>query len=242
MKTMVFHLISVFLVFSAVQGENVAPGISENLYCEGCIATVKELIKLTSKKTNDPKDLVIAEALEKVCKPLHFVSYDYSPPKTVKACNLLLEKHEDDIEAAFVKKAKKELEQEICYKISNACTNVDRSIKPKDSADIDLTTNGETRKVQKEFEFNAQSGTVEAKAKTLSKKDKKSKKPKKKPSSKKETQKDKKIVKTSKQNDPGVFNVDINDPDALEKVLAQVKEAAANHQKEAKHQENKDEL
>ena len=49
-----------------------------------------ELAKMTSKKSSDPRDLIITEALENICKPYNFVNYDFSPPKTVKACQLLL--------------------------------------------------------------------------------------------------------------------------------------------------------
>ncbi len=71
------------------------------------------------------------------------------------------------------------------------------------------------------------SGEPVESAKTLSKKDKKSKKPKK--SSKKQAPKEK---KATKKGGAEVFNVDINDPDSMQKVLAQIKEVTANHQKE----------
>ncbi len=132
-----------------------------------------------------------------------------------------IERHEDEIETAFARKTSKDFENEVCFKISNACTNVDRSKKAKDVSDIDLTTDGKTKKVQKEVKIDAQTGT----AKTLSKKDKKAKKVKK--QAKKE-----KPMEQIKKAGGDVFQVDINDPDSMSKVLAQIKQVTEDHKKD----------
>ena len=61
------------------------------MHCQ-CHLIFAELMKMLKKKTSDPKDLVITEAMENICKPYNFVEYHFSPPKTVKACELLLGK------------------------------------------------------------------------------------------------------------------------------------------------------
>ena len=72
------------------------------------------------------RDLAVVEAMEKICTNANFVTYQYSPPKTVKACNALMEEHEDDIENALRKNVEN-LDQVICHEISEACKGVDVS-------------------------------------------------------------------------------------------------------------------
>jgi len=211
--------------------KDVATGVSEKLYCEGCIATVKELMKLLNKRTSDPKDLVITEALENVCKPYNFVEYQYSPPKTVKACQLLLERHEEEIESLLAKNIK-DIESHICYDMSKACLNVDRSEKPETPDGVDVSINGDTKRSEIVYEMDPKTGEakrskeqVKKEPKTLSKKDRKPK------ASKKEKKRNKNV--DEKKKDPvDFFQLDVNDPDSVNKVLAQIKEATEDHSKE----------
>lgn len=51
-----------------------------------------ELQRKLPQNLKGSRDLAVIEALEKICVAKHFVTYTYSPPKTVKACKLLLGK------------------------------------------------------------------------------------------------------------------------------------------------------
>lgn len=51
-----------------------------------------ELQKMVSKRhlTAGNRESKIMDMIEKICMPQNFVEYDYSPPKSQKACELLL--------------------------------------------------------------------------------------------------------------------------------------------------------
>lgn len=109
--------------------------VDPHLYCAGCQATLKEISK---KLSGTPaKESHVMEAMENICTPENFVSYEYSPPRSIRACRALMDEHEDAIEKAFTQR-KQNMEQYICYEISKACEGVDMSGKTQTS-DIDLT-------------------------------------------------------------------------------------------------------
>ena len=49
-----------------------------------------ELDKLLAKKSSDPRELQVVEAMEDVCQAKYFSKYHYSPPTTIKACKFLI--------------------------------------------------------------------------------------------------------------------------------------------------------
>lgn len=51
-----------------------------------------ELDKLLAKKSSDPRELQVVEAMENICQVKYFSTYDYSPPTTIKACKFLIGK------------------------------------------------------------------------------------------------------------------------------------------------------
>lgn len=51
-----------------------------------------ELDKLLAKKSSDPRELQVVEAMENICQTKYFSTYDYSPPTTIKACKFLIGK------------------------------------------------------------------------------------------------------------------------------------------------------
>lgn len=218
-------VLCMMVVFIKEAKSKLPSGISQHQYCAGCIATMKELVKRLSKRrlTGANREAKIVELLESICSPPHFVEYDYSPPKTVAACKLLLENHEEDIEISLTKD-RKDIEQYICHTLSGACEGVDMDDKkkPKDLADIDLTSNdGNSVKIDPSDPKFTKKGN-ENNGKTLSKKDKKkTKKPKKKSTNGKQKQEKKEEKKKGSAFDQ--LKVDINDPAAMEKVMEQIK-------------------
>ena len=51
-----------------------------------------ELIKLLAKKSSDPRELQVVEAMENICQAKYFSTYEYSPPTTIKACKFIIGK------------------------------------------------------------------------------------------------------------------------------------------------------
>ncbi|CAH3137260.1 unnamed protein product [Pocillopora meandrina] len=128
-------------------GVKLPSDMSQGIFCEGCSAVMKELDKLLEKKSSDPRELQVVEAMEDICQTKYFSKYDYSPPTTVKACRFLIEKYEEDIEKLLMDKVDN-TEQEVCYKLTKACEGVDRSKKEKES--LDYRFNNQPQQVKTE--------------------------------------------------------------------------------------------
>ena len=145
---------------------------------------------------------------------------------------LAIERHEEEIEGVLAKMPK-DVENVVCYDMSKACVNVDRSENSKTKPeDVDVTINGDAKKAEVVYDMDPKTGkakktkeNTEKEPKTLSKKDKKSKKVK----------KDKKKEKKSEEKKKAPIDylqLDLNDPDSMNKVMAQIKEATEEHTKE----------
>lgn len=224
-------------------------GMSQHQYCHGCMATIKELARKLPQNLKGSRDLAVVEALEKICTPANFVSYHYSPPKTVKACKLLLESNEDEIETILMKKGDIDVVAHICNEISGACDGVDLSKDDRDAkfSDIDLTKDGDGT-TTKSVKIDPSSGEVvkEEKnaGKTLSKPSKK-KKQKKSKKQKGETgkpaqKKDDSAASTGGKKKGAIhnLNIDINDPDSVKRVMEQINKISGKYNSEG----DKDEL
>ena len=112
--------------------------------------------------------------------------------------------------------------------MSKACVNVDRSKKAKELEEVDVSINGDAKKSEVVYEMDPNTGRakkskdekIKKEPKTLSKKDKKSSRTKKEKSRKVE----------DKKKDPVDFlQVDLNDPDSMNRVMAQIKQATQEH-------------
>ena len=153
----------------------------------------------------------------------------------VLMCLLILERHEEEIEGALAK-GSKDFENRICYDISRACVDVDRSKKSEEPEEVDVSINGNAKKSEVVYEMDPKTGKakkskdeIQKEPKTLSKKDKKSKKVKK---GKDKESPDKKKVEDKTKGSVDFMQLDLNDPDSMYKVLAQIKEATTEHTKE----------
>lgn len=253
MKVISVAFAAMAVILGLVQCKDKLPtGMSQHQYCLGCIATVKELEKAISKRhlTDRNRESKIMEIMENICKPPNFVEYEYSPPKTVKACEYLLENHEEDLESALVKQMKN-VENLICYEYSKACEGIDPTKKNKDSkmADIDLSGSDGEEVVSKTVKVDPTGGGVildgEEKSAQAKKNEGKtlSKKSKKKTDKKKKAKKSKSDSKKPNSGKPkgaiNHINVDINDPDSLAKITQRIQEMTGQPVGE---NNNKDEL
>jgi len=66
----------------------------------------------------------VMELLDDFCDQDNFKSYEYIPPKMVKACQHLMDEHDEEVERLLIEHytkggAKKVIERRICNKISN---------------------------------------------------------------------------------------------------------------------------
>ncbi|XP_015750956.1 PREDICTED: uncharacterized protein LOC107330939 [Acropora digitifera] len=114
---------------------NLPPDMSQGIFCESCTAVMKELDKLLAKKSSDPRELQVVEAMENICQAKYFSTYDYSPPTTIKACKFLIENYEEEIEQ-FLSKNSRDSEKGVCYKMTKACEGVDRTKKEKEDLNV----------------------------------------------------------------------------------------------------------
>ena len=128
---------AIFLCVVTFSQTDKPSGLSQGVYCEGCIATVKELLKKINKKTGESREVRVIEALEDICNLQNFGSYEYSPPKTGQACKFLIENYDEEIENSLVSESG-DFEQRICYELTEACKGVDRTKKEKEELEVNI--------------------------------------------------------------------------------------------------------
>ena len=128
---------TIFLCVVTFSQTDKPSGLSQGVYCEGCIATVKELLKKINKKTGESREVRVIEALEDICNLQNFGSYEYSPPKTGQACKFLIENYDEEIENSLVSESG-DFEQKICYELTEACKGVDRTRKEKEELEVNI--------------------------------------------------------------------------------------------------------
>ncbi|XP_001640330.2 serine/threonine-protein phosphatase 4 regulatory subunit 2 [Nematostella vectensis] len=121
--------------------------MSQGIFCECCSATVKELTKKLQKKSSDPWEVKVVEAMEDICNVNNFRAYDYSPPTTIKGCKFIMDKFDEDIESVLIKKDP-DPEKTICYEVTKACEGVDRTKKEKEEMDVRINDKKQNIKQQ----------------------------------------------------------------------------------------------
>lgn len=124
------------------------PDMSQAIFCESCSAVMQEIGKLLAKKSSDPRELQVVEAMEDICQAKYFSKYHYSPPTTIKACKFLIEKYEEELEQLLTKKSA-DYEKEVCYELTKACEGVDRSKKEKEEMDVRFNDQKQEVKTEK---------------------------------------------------------------------------------------------
>ena len=128
---------TIFLCGVTLSQSDKPSGLSQGVYCEGCIATVKEILKKVNKKTGESREVRVIEAMEDICNLQNFGSYEYSPPKTGQACKFLIENYDEEIENSLVSESG-DFEQKICYELTEACKGVDRTKKEKEELEVNI--------------------------------------------------------------------------------------------------------
>eukprot|EP00058_Branchiostoma_floridae_P005737 XP_002591225.1 hypothetical protein BRAFLDRAFT_131414 [Branchiostoma floridae] len=101
----------------------VPPEMSTDMYCLGCKATVKELIKVFESEDNKHKShsAKVSKAMATTCKHDNFKRLKYVPGKYVEACLQLLETYASTVESLLMNTDHSNLEQELCHDLSDAC-------------------------------------------------------------------------------------------------------------------------
>jgi len=120
-------LLVVIQLMSRASCINMPSKMPQGMYCEGCIATVTEIAKRVNKPSLDSREVRVVEAFENICHYSNFDTYAYSPPKTAKACDYLMEHFDEEMEETILKSQDaKDCEEKICYKLTQACEGIDR--------------------------------------------------------------------------------------------------------------------
>ncbi|XP_019615029.1 PREDICTED: uncharacterized protein LOC109462837 [Branchiostoma belcheri] len=114
---------ALLLVLSVDMVGCVPPEMSADMYCLGCKATVKELIKVVESKDNRHQSHAnkVAKAMETTCKHDNFNRLKYVPGKYVEACLQLLETYHSTVESLLMNTDHSDLEQQLCHDLSDAC-------------------------------------------------------------------------------------------------------------------------
>ncbi|XP_066291337.1 uncharacterized protein [Branchiostoma lanceolatum] len=100
----------------------VPPEMSADMYCLGCKATVKELIKVVDSEDNHKSHSTkVSKAMATTCKHENFNRLKYVPGKYVEACLQLLETYASTVESLLMNTDHSDLERQLCHDLSDAC-------------------------------------------------------------------------------------------------------------------------
>ncbi|CAL1294169.1 unnamed protein product [Larinioides sclopetarius] len=108
--------------------------IGQPLFCHGCVAVLKELHKMLKDSSGRKK--LVNQSLGRLCEINNFVSYTFSPPKMIKACNYIVETHKHELADNLVEYYRKfktaenlPLQEKFCDHVIKACEGVRRPTK-----------------------------------------------------------------------------------------------------------------
>ena len=72
-----------------------------------------------------------------ICEPENYMIYEFPPPEMREGCEAFIMDWEEDIEKVLKERTdNKEVEQKVCYEISNACRGVNVKDAPKFDKEI----------------------------------------------------------------------------------------------------------
>jgi hypothetical protein len=105
--------------------------ITPEIVCHACGAVLKEVEKVLKLKAGSRRsESDVMDAVAGICVSESFKIYDYPPPKMIKACQKVMDDHDEDVEQAFLRKPKltvADIEEIVCKK---PCKGVDRTAPP----------------------------------------------------------------------------------------------------------------
>lgn len=102
---------------------------SPELYCNACQAITRELLKKLRHRTSESD---VVEALDNICNPELYMTYEFPPPEMREGCEAFIMDWEEVFEKEMQRRqGNKEIEDIICNRISHACTNVNVKDAPR---------------------------------------------------------------------------------------------------------------
>ncbi|GFS38046.1 saposin B-type domain-containing protein [Trichonephila inaurata madagascariensis] len=124
------------------------------LLCHGCVAVLKELHKLLKESSGRKK--LVDRSLGRLCQIDNFVSYTFSPPKMIKACNYIVETHKQELTENLIEYYKKfktaenlPLQEKFCDHVIKACEGTRRPTKDSEMKPHGLSMDEANEQLQK---------------------------------------------------------------------------------------------
>ncbi|GIY90057.1 hypothetical protein CDAR_543061 [Caerostris darwini] len=128
--------------------------IGQPLLCHGCVAVLKELHKLLKDSSGRKK--VVQQSLGRLCEINNFVSYTFSPPKMIKACNYVVGTHKKELTENLIEYYRKfktaenlPLQEKFCDHVIKACEGTRRPTKDSEMKPHGLSMDAANEQLQK---------------------------------------------------------------------------------------------
>jgi hypothetical protein len=88
----------------------------------------------------------VMSVVDDICNPENYYTYEFPPPEMKDGCHAFIADHEEILESLLMKrKNNEEVEEKLCYDISDACKNVNVKDAPK--FDDQIFIDGQPHKV-----------------------------------------------------------------------------------------------
>ncbi|XP_054718822.1 uncharacterized protein LOC129228184 [Uloborus diversus] len=127
--------------------------IGQPLLCHGCVAVIKELHKMLKDSSGRKK--AINQSLNRLCEINNFVSYTFSPPKMIKACNYIIDAHKQELAENLIEYYRKfktaenlALQEKFCDQVIKACEGVKRPTQDSEMKPHGFSMNQANEKLQ----------------------------------------------------------------------------------------------
>ncbi|GFQ65908.1 saposin B-type domain-containing protein [Trichonephila clavata] len=151
-----FYILVIFCIslgFGISQAAEPAK-IGQPLLCHGCVAVLKELHKLLKESSGRKK--LVDRSLARLCQIDNFVSYTFSPPKMIKACNYIVETHKQELAENLIEYYRKfktaenlPLQEKFCDHVIKACEGTRRPTKDSEMKPHGLSMDQANEQLQK---------------------------------------------------------------------------------------------
>jgi hypothetical protein len=102
---------------------------SPELYCNSCQAITRELLKKLRHRKSESD---VMEALDDICNPELYMIYEFPPPEMRGGCETFIMDWEEVFEKEMQTRTNNhDIEDKICYQITQACNNVNVKDAPR---------------------------------------------------------------------------------------------------------------
>ncbi|KAG8196186.1 hypothetical protein JTE90_007914 [Oedothorax gibbosus] len=157
MRTLIILVLCVLLVNFNLSWAAEPAKIGQPLLCHGCVAVIKELHKVLKDSSGRKK--TVNQSLTRLCEINNFVSYTFSPPKMIKACNFIVETYKSELTENLIEYYKKfrtaenlKLQEKFCEHVINACEGTRRPTKESEMKPHGFSMDDANEKLQKAAE------------------------------------------------------------------------------------------